>query len=250
MGSVAQTFAKSIHKMRPCFVFTLLVAVVDHLQGKPGRRGKGGMCLSESEVSQLCLEGTTFETSLMEARAECTSGGRRPQGGRPQNGTPAHVRPQNGKPAHVQVGERGEALFEEENCVLARMGLRLNSTSPLDLEKYEMVTNSIDSSLSALIHPNSTTMRRCIDKTTSVLTRKLIKCWGGYTEEEHSLLVKFAVGSAIANCFRLTLNQGCVGMVGVKLGREEMGMRELRLKDIEEQLFDREMAVEEELLDY
>jgi len=266
---VAQTFAKSIHKMRPCFVFTLLVAVVDHLQGKPGRRGKGGMCLSESEVSQLCLEGTTFETSLKEARAECASGGRRPQGGRPQNVKPAHVRPQ--KPAQVQgrdlvenrragryskckpvekVGEKWEALFEEENCVLVRMGLRLNCTSPLDLEKYEMVTNSIDSSLSALIHPNSTTMRRCIDKTTSVLTRKLIKCWGGYTEEEHSLLVKFAVGSAIANCFRLTLNQGCVGMVGVKLGREEMGMRELRLKDIEEQLFDREMAVEEELLDY
>ena len=39
-------------------------------------------------------------------------------------------------------------------------------------------------------------------------------------------------------------------MLGVKLGREEMGMRELRLEDIEEQLFDREMAVEEELLDY
>merc|ERR1712130_684188 len=219
MGSVSQTFAKSVHKMRPCFLFTLLVAVVDHLQGKPGRRGKGGMCLSESEVSQLCRGGTTFETSLMEARAECTSGGRRPQGGRPQNGTP--VRPQNGKPAHVKVGERWEALFEEENCVLVGMGLRLNSTSPLDLEKYEMVTNSIDSSLSALIHPNSTTMRRCIDKTTSVLTRKLIKCWGGYTEDEHSLRVKF--------------------------GREEMGMRELRLEDIEEQLFDREMAVEEEL---
>ena len=28
-------------------------------------------------------------------------------------------------------------------------------------QKYEMVTESIDSSLAALIHPNSTTMRRC-----------------------------------------------------------------------------------------
>merc|ERR1712126_562713 len=99
-----------------------------------------------------------------EARGECASGGRRPQGGRPQSGKPSQGgRPQNGKPGPVQgrdlveirragryskckpvekVGEKWEALFEEENCVLVRMGLRLNSTSPLDLEKYEMVTSS------------------------------------------------------------------------------------------------------------
>ena len=38
-------------------------------------------------------------------------------------------------------------------------------------------------------------------------------------------------------------------MLGVKLGREEVGMRELSLQEIEEQLFDKEMSVEEDLLD-
>ena len=33
-------------------------------------------------------------------------------------------------------------------------------------QKYEMVTHSIDSSLAALIHPNSTTMRRCFSANT------------------------------------------------------------------------------------
>jgi len=149
-----------------------------------------------------------------------------------------------------KVAERWQTLFAEENCILVEMGLQLNSTSPLDLEKYEMLTDSIGSSLAALIHPNSTTMRRCIDKTTSALTRKLIKCWGGYTDEEHSLLVKFAVGSAIANCFTVNLNQGCIGWLGVRLGREEVGMRELSLQEIEEQLFDKEMSIEEDMLDY
>ena len=36
----------------------------------------------------------------------------------------------------------------------------------------------------------------------------------------------------------------------MKLGREEVGMRELSLREIEEQLFDKEMSVEEDLLDY
>ena len=38
-------------------------------------------------------------------------------------------------------------------------------------------------------------------------------------------------------------------MLGVKLGREEVGMRELSFQEIEEQLFDKEMSVEEDLLD-
>jgi len=219
------------------------------------------MCLSEAEVSQLCLEGTTFETSLRDSREKCgPAGGIRPQGGfRPHLGKPPQGRHEvenlrvgpysKCKPAQ-KVAERWETLFAEENCILVGMGLRLNSTSPLNLEKYELVTDSIDSSLAALIHPNSTMMRRCIDKTTSALTRKLIKCWGGYTEEEHSLLVKFAVGSAIANCFTVTLNQGCIGWLGVKLVREEVGMRELSFQEIEEQLFDKEMSIEEDMLDY
>ena len=39
------------------------------------------------------------------------------------------------------------------------------------------------------------------------LVKTIFRCWGSYSEEEHSLLVKFAVGSAIANCFRVTLSQ-------------------------------------------
>ena len=39
------------------------------------------------------------------------------------------------------------------------------------------------------------------------LVKTILRCWGSYSEEEHSLLVKFAVGSAIANCFRVTLSQ-------------------------------------------
>jgi len=228
--------------------------MVDYLQGKQGRPGKGGMCLSESEVSQLCLKGTTFEASLVDARSDCFSGGRRPHSVKPPQGRDGMESRRAGRYSKCKpvekVAERWQTLFAEENCVLVEMGLRLNSTSPLDLEKYEMVTESIDSSMAALIHPNSTTMRRCIDKTTSALTRKLIKCWGGYTDEEHSLLVKFAVGSAIANCFTVNLNQGCIGWLGAKLGREEVGMRELSLQDIEEQLFDKEMSIEEDMLDY
>merc|ERR1719430_137444 len=232
--------------MRYFLLISLLVVAFDHLHGK---------------VSQLCLEGTTFETSLRDSREKCgPAGGIRPQGGfRPHLGKPPQGRHEvenlrvgpysKCKPAQ-KVAERWETLFAEENCILVEMGLRLNSTSPLNLEKYELVTDSIDSSLAALIHPNSTMMRRCIDKTTSALTQKLIKCWGGYTDEEHSLLVKFAVGSAIANCFTVTLNQGCIGWLGVKLGRGEVGMREFSLQEIEEQLFDKEMSIEEDMLDY
>ena len=48
----------------------------------------------------------------------------------------------------------------------------------------------------------------------------------------------------------LCFSQGCIGLLGVKLGREEVKMRELSLQEIEEQLFDKEMSVEEDLLDY
>ena len=44
--------------------------------------------------------------------------------------------------------------------------------------------------------------------------------------------------------------QGCVGRLGAKLGREEVGMREFSLQEIEEQLFDKEMSIEEDMLDY
>ena len=44
--------------------------------------------------------------------------------------------------------------------------------------------------------------------------------------------------------------QGCIGWLGVKLGREEVGMREFSLQEIEEQLFDKEMSIEEDMLDY
>merc|ERR1719239_1823415 len=107
--------------MRPSIFFTFLVVAVDYLQGKPGRPGKGGMCLSESEVSQLCLEGTTFEESLKDARGHCTSGGRRPQ--RPHSGKPAQGRDfvENRRAGRYskcktveQIGERWETLFAEE----------------------------------------------------------------------------------------------------------------------------------------
>ena len=44
--------------------------------------------------------------------------------------------------------------------------------------------------------------------------------------------------------------QGCIGWLGVKLGRGEVGMRELTLQEVEEQLFDKEMAVVEDMIDY
>merc|ERR1719500_1571760 len=114
--------------MRPFIFFTfLLLVAVDHLQGKPGRGGKGGMCLSEIEVSHLCLEGTTFETSLIDARGECTSGGGRPQ--RPHSGKPGQGRDlvenrRSGRYSKCKpvdkVAERWETLFAEENCVLVK----------------------------------------------------------------------------------------------------------------------------------
>ena len=39
------------------------------------------------------------------------------------------------------------------------------------------------------------------------LVKTILRCWGSYSEDEHIVLVKFAVGSAIANCFRVTLSQ-------------------------------------------
>ena len=36
----------------------------------------------------------------------------------------------------------------------------------------------------------------------------------------------------------------------MKLGQEEVKMREFSFQEIEEQLFDKEMSVEEDLLDY
>ena len=51
----------------------------------------------------------------------------------------------------------------------------------------------------------------------------------------------------LTNCDFL---QGCVGWLGVKLGREEVGMREFSLQAIEEQFFDKEMSIEEDMLDY
>ena len=44
--------------------------------------------------------------------------------------------------------------------------------------------------------------------------------------------------------------QGCIGWLGAQLGREEVGMRELSLQEIEEQLFDKEMSIEEDMLDF
>jgi len=198
------------------------------------------MCLLESEVSHLCLEGTPFWTNLNKAREDCAAavrGARGVYGGRYSKCKSVGT-----------IAQRWQTLFAEENCLLEKMGLRLNTTSPIDLEKYERTTETIDTSLAALIHPNSTTMRRCSERTTSALTRKLIKCWESYSEEEHSLLVKFAVGSAIANCFRVTLSQGCIGYLGVKLGREEVGMRDFSSQEIEEELFDKEMELEEKEL--
>jgi len=206
------------------------------------------MCLLESEVSHLCLEGTPFWTNLNKAREDCAAAVRGARGG--SGGRYSKCK------SVGTITQRWQTLFAEENCLLEKMGLRLNTTSPIDLEKYERATETIDTSLAALIHPNSTTMRRCSERTTSALTRKLIKCWGSYSEEEHSLLVKVAVGSAIANCFRVTLSQGCIGYLGMKLGREEVGrdikqnvgMRDFSSQEIEEELFDKEMELEEKEL--
>ena len=74
----------------------------------------------------------------------------------------------------------------------------------------------------------------------------LTRCGLQITNEE-KLHIKICPHFNLANCDFL---QGCGGWRGAKLGREEVGMREFSLQEIEEQLFDKEMSIEEDMLDY
>lgn len=139
-----------------------------------------------------------------------------------------------------------EKGFEDQSCILEELGLRTNFTSPFDLQAFDAVTSTLEGSISAAIHPNSTAMRKCTDKLTTSLIKGFNKCWNEYSEEEQQEIITMLVGGAMAECFRFTLGEACGAWLGVKLGRVEVEMRDMDEEDMRELLEEDVRELEEE----
>merc|ERR1719430_2168685 len=213
--------------------------------GKPGPAPKG-FCLSKDEVSSLCLENTDFGLNLASAKETCEAEERRRPGKPGKPGRPAKP----SKPLKCrtveQAREKLEKGFEDQSCILEELGLRTNFTSPFDLQAFDAVTSTLEGSISAAIHPNSTAMRKCTDKLTTSLIKGFNKCWNEYSEEEQQEIITMLVGGAMAECFRFTLGEACGAWLGVKLGRVEVEMRDMNEEDMRELLEEDVRELEEE----